>query len=54
MTVQSYQEFQVWNVAMDLATECYRISQMRSRPTPHAPRPTPHDSLARQRKGRGA
>jgi len=30
----------VWNVAMDLATECYRISQMRSRPTPHAPRPT--------------
>src|SRR5271166_6024852 len=33
MTVQSYQEFQVWNVAMDLATECYRISQMLSRPT---------------------
>jgi len=38
MSVQSYQEFQVWNVAMDLATECSRISEMGSCPTPHAPR----------------
>ncbi len=27
MTVQSYQELEVWKVAMDLATECYRVTK---------------------------
>src|SRR5271166_5620373 len=27
MTVQSYQELEVWKVAMDLATECYRLTK---------------------------
>ena len=27
MTVQSYQELEVWKVAMDLAAECYRVTK---------------------------
>ncbi|MGZ3336830.1 MAG: four helix bundle protein [Isosphaeraceae bacterium] len=27
MAVQSYQELEVWKVAMDLATECYRVTK---------------------------
>jgi four helix bundle protein len=27
MAVQSYQELEVWKVAMDLATECYRLTK---------------------------
>jgi four helix bundle protein len=27
VTVQSYQELEVWKVAMDLAAECYRVTQ---------------------------
>jgi four helix bundle protein len=28
MAVQSYQELEVWKVAMDLATECYRLTKV--------------------------
>ena len=27
MAVQSHQELEVWKVAMDLATECYRVTK---------------------------